>query len=484
MIWFLIALVIFVLLAYLTNPFSRITLVKMPFVAEADGTLLRLKGRQRLHVNQLRIVKLYAYLLCGFYILHTRYIHAPQSKRDTVQGIIRDIHRLRFNPRKLLLTSGDHFSSLFVRNLGVFYYPTLDRHILSPGGEWQNRQRCYLQTLSYALGTFAHQATLTTTIVPTGRYTATCINFYAYPSDTLYGMLYALASLRGLETGRAFDYTDDVDTQVLETIEAANNLQATYGNSLSYHYHEYRRVAYDEETGLIKRDLHMSGAKDITRRESAFYDNVVFWKTTELAGRLGLIPVNEPFLYELKHRIIETFWYERGGYFLEDLSQEGLAEHYYSSDWLIVLATGFLDPADPREQPYFTRSIGYIRDKDIDQPFAIKYQHDTRAHRQFAIVKFAVASYGGDSIWSFWGMEYIKSLLALYLATRDMQYLEVADYHIAKYAETMQRDRGYPEVYDATGRMLETPFYRSIRMTGWVIGYEQVLAMRASITDK
>lgn len=480
MIWLFLALAMFVVLAYLTNPFSRITLVKMPYVALDDGTLLRLTGRQRLRVNQLRIVKLYAYILCGFYILHTRYIHAPKSKSGTVDGIIRDIHRLRFNPRKLLLTSGDHFSSLFVRNLGVFYYPTLDTRIPSPGREWAHRQTCYLQTLSYALGTFARQSTLTTTIVPTGRYTATCINFYAYPSDTLYGMLYALASLRGLETARAFDYGAS-NGQALTTIAAADGLQNTYGSALARHYHQYRHTVYDEESGLIRRDLHMSGAKDITRRESAFYDNVVFWKTTELASRLGLIPDDQKFLRELKKRIIETFWYERGGYFLEDLSDEGRRRHYYSSDWLIVLATGFLDPSVTRERKYFTRSIEYIQDHKIDQPFAIKYQHDTRAHRQFAIVKFAVASYGGDSIWSFWGMEYIKTLLALYRATGQTRYLEAADYHIEAYAVAMRRNRGYPEVYDSHGQMLETPLYRSIRMTGWVIGYEQVLAMRADI---
>ncbi len=482
MIWFVSVLVLFVVLAYLTNPFSRITLVKMPFVVQDDGTLLKLTGKQRLHINQLRIVKLYAYLLCGFYILHTRYIHAPKSKSTEVEGIIRDIHRLRFNPRKLLLTSGDHFSSLFVRNLGVFYYPTLDARIPSRGSEWANRQIAYLQTLSYALGAFAKQSTLTTTIVPTGRYTATCINFYAYPSDTLYGMLYALASLRGLETARAFDY-DGATGQTLETIPAAAALQDTYASSLAYHYHEYRRTVYDEETGLIRRDLHLSGAKDITRRESAFYDNVVFWKTTELAGRLGFIPHEEEFLGQLKQRIVEMFWYEKCGYFLEDLSSEGLAQRYYSSDWLIVLATGFLDPSDKKEHAYFTRSISYIQAHGIDQPFAIKYQHDTRAHRQFFVVKLAVASYGGDSIWSFWGMEYIKTLLALYRITGERRYLEAADYHIAKYADAMCRDRGYPELYDAGGNMLQTPLYRSIRMTGWVIGYEQVLAMRAAIAE-
>jgi hypothetical protein len=226
----------------------------------------------------------------------------------------------------------------------------------------------------------------------------------------------------------------------------------------------------------------MSGAKDITKRQSSFYDNVVFWKTTQLAMALGLIK-NEPgFLAALKERILATFWLNDEGYFLEDLSAEGKQHRYYSSDWLIVLATHFLDPEDNVERSYFERSIAYIRKQNIAKPFAIKYQHETRAHRQFAVVRLAVASYGGDSIWSFWGMEYIKALLLLYRATHNKTYLEEADYNIDQYEQAMKRDQGFPEVYDAKGRLLQTPLYRSIRMTGWVIGFDQVRAMRRALT--
>lgn len=229
----------------------------------------------------------------------------------------------------------------------------------------------------------------------------------------------------------------------------------------------------------------MSGAKDITKRQSSFYDNVVFWKTTQLAMDLGLVKHDPAFLAALKERILATFWLPHEGYFLEDLSAAGKQHNYYSSDWLIVLATHFLDPENATERDYFERSIDYIRKQKIAKPFAIKYQHETRAHRQFAIVRLAVASYGGDSIWSFWGMEYIKTLLLLYRATGDRAHLKEADYHIDKYEHAMKRDHGFPEVYDAKGALLQTPLYRSIRMTGWVIGFDQVRAMhRAIINNK
>ena len=231
----------------------------------------------------------------------------------------------------------------------------------------------------------------------------------------------------------------------------------------------------------MRTRVRMSGAKDITKRSSAFYDNVVFWKTTQLAMTLGLIEQDQAYLDALKTRIISTFWLEEKGYFLEDLSREGKVHKYYSSDWLIVLATGFLHPDRSDEVGYFTRSVEYIRRMEIDRPFAIKYQHETRAHRQFAAVRMAVASYGGDSIWSFWGMEYIKVLLALYRQTSQAEYLEEADYHIQQYEDMMVKYGGFPELYDAKGDMMQTPLYRSVRQTGWVVGFDQVRSLRRHI---
>jgi hypothetical protein len=408
-------------------------------------------------------------------------ICTPRAQATSVEGIIAAIHAHRFSPRKLLLISGDHFSALFVRNLGVFYYPMLDRTIEGTEEDWQDRQVVYLQTVAYALGVFEKSPVPTTTIVPTGRYRATCVNFYAYPSDTVYGIFFALAALLGKESARVSDYKDSQPSHRLLTVPAALLLNKEYATTLVELYEHYRRTVFDEASGLIRSDIHLSGAKDITRRRSAFYDNVIFWKTTRLAMTLKKIPNDTAFLDSLKQRILATFWREDEGYFLEDLSDEAQQHGYYSSDWLIVLATGFLRPADPQERHYFEESVRYIQTHGIDKPFAIKYQQETRAHRQFLAVRLAVASYGGDAIWSFWGMEYIKVLLLLYRSTHRKSYLTAADHHIAAYERAMLRDGGFPEVYDAKGKLLQTPLYRSIRQTGWVIGFEQVRTMRGSI---
>lgn len=464
------------IVTYLTNPFSRYSIIRLPYRAILQRkTLEAVNNNKKLVVRQNWLWRLFAYYQCGVYILTTRYINSPRSAGKTVDEIIADIHRLRYDPDKLLLISGDHFNGLFVRNLGVFYYPMLDRSISGTKEDWHNRETVYLQTVAFALGVFAKQPKLTTTIVSMGPYAATCINFYAYPSDSLFGILFALAALRGDETAQPYAYQKT--THHLDTKQAAATLIGTYDTTLKSLYASYREHVYDETTGLVKRDVHLSGAKDITRRYSAFYDNVVFWKTSQLAMKLGIISHDQTFLDQLKQTIMTTFWYDEGGYFLEDLSREGLRDRLYSSDWLIVLSTGFLDITNAGERDYYIRSVAYIQEHKIDQPFAIKYQHDTRAHRQFFVVRMAVASYGGDAIWSFWGMEYIKTLTLLAKQTKSQAYADQAKYHLDAYESAMLRDGGFPETYDADGRLLKTPLYQSIRQTGWVIGFEQARAM-------
>lgn len=483
MVLFVLVLISFGLVgaAYVTDPFSRLSIIRRPFIVHiAKDRFITTNNNHRLIVKQQWYWRFFAIVKCGIHIVSSRYVYSPRAKSTDVHGIIADIHHYRFNPKKLLLTSGDHFSALFVRNLGVFYYPMLDGSISSSKHDWQNRQIVYLQTVAYALGVFAKSPVPTTTIVSTGAYTATCVNFYAYPSDTVYGILYALAALLGKQEalpGEAYQ----VQKLALDTTAAAHELLDTYSEILRQLYYHYQETVFSTQSGLVKTDIHLSGAKDITRRSSAFYDNVVYWKTTELAMQLGIIPQDRRFLRDLKKRILKTFWLPEKGYFLEDLSEESKRNAYYSSDWLIVLATGFLHPAKPSELPYFERIVTYIREQHIDEPFAIKYQQATRAHRQFLFVRLAVASYGGDAIWSFWGMEYIKLLLLLHKHTGDKNYLHAADRHMKEYERVMVRDHGFPEVFDKRGKFLETRVYRSVRQTGWVIGFEQARAMRQTI---
>ncbi|MFI5271087.1 MAG: hypothetical protein ACHQT9_03525 [Candidatus Saccharimonadales bacterium] len=475
----LLLLAFIVIASIITNPFSRLSIVRKPLVASFNKTTIEISKKQNIIVRNNWYWVFFSVIKSGFHILESRYFNSPRSNKKTADGIIKDIHTLRFDTSKLLIVSGDHFISLFVRNLGVFYYPLLDGKINSSKDDWHNRQIIYLETIAFAIDTFHQFGHLSTTIVPTSRNGVTCVNFYAYPSDSLYGILYGLAVMMGLETSRALDYK--AAEQELSTKKASKILLSDYKDTLKKLYNEYLNKIYDKKTGLISKDMELSGAKDITKRRSAFYDNVILWKTTQLAVKLGLIEDKALWLENYKKKILKTFWQEDLGYFLEDLSEECQENKYYSSDWLVVLFTGFLNPQLKGERKYYEKNVEYIESEKLDQPFAIKYQKNTQAKRQFLAVKIAVASYGGDAIWSFWGMEYIKTLLILYKLTEKETYLTRADYHIAKYKKLIMRNGGFPEVYDRNGKLLQTWAYRSIRQTGWVIGFEQVLALRQAL---
>ena len=468
--------------AYFTNPFSKFTIIQLPYrIHLRDLTHTIMNRNHRLTVRSNWFWRLFAWYQCGIYILSTRYLHQATSSSTTVSDIIADIHQLRFDPNRLLLISGDHFNGLFVRNLGIFFYPTLDANIYTTKDDWRNRQEVYLQSLAFALGSFQKHPHLKTTIVSTGRYATTNINFYSYPSDSLYGMLYCLSTLLGKERAGAELYS--TPERRVNTIPAAKELLREYAPLLTQLYNQYHEMVFDSETSLIRTDIHLSGAKDITKRQSSFYDNVIYWKTTKLAMSLGIIPKSKNRLHAIKQTILATFWLEKPGYFVEDLSPESIKEQLYSSDWLIVLSTGFLNIANAKERRYYERSLAYINKHNIARPFAIKYQNETRAHRQFLAVRIAVASYGGNSIWSFWGMEFIKVNLLLSKYTGTKSYVKEADFHIKRYKQNIIRFKGFPEVYNEKGEMLQTLLYKSICMTGWVIGFEQVLAMRNALSE-
>lgn len=463
-----------------TNPFSKWGKVEGTFRAVFDGeTVVVHDNNSALKVSNGVVWRLFAWAKLGFYIVANRYGGSARASSQNFRAITREINALRYDPHALLLISGDHYVASYPRGMGIFNYPTLDPAIPSTSENWAHKQVAYLQTLGFILGVFAKRPVLATTLVPTGRRRVTCVNSYSYPSDTLYAMLFALAALLGLESAQPYPYPKPHHT--LHTQAAAQRMLQRYKPLLHDLLRQYTEVVYDPQAGLVRNDIHLSGTKDITRRKGTFYDNVICWKTNELAQKLGLAPSDERWLADYKERILRSFWLPAEGYFLEDLTAEAVSGKYYSSDWLVVLVTGFISPFNPTERQYFTRSVEYIRNQGIDQPFAIKYQQDRRARRLYLVTRLAVSSYGGDSIWSFWGMEYIKVLLALYKASGNEDYLQLADYHIGSYKRAMEENRGFPEVYDSGGKLLQTPLYRSVRQTSWVIGFEQVLAIRNAL---
>lgn len=459
--------------AVLSNPYGYINRVKNPHTtSKRPGESMTLSHVFELRVHTSLLMRAIAYYKCAWHIVSNVYTGKHRSKKRDIEKIIQDIHTLRFNPRKPYLISGDHFNVFYPRNLGVFYHATLDSRTALNETDWLHRQQLYLQSVAYALDVFAVLGDCTTTIVPVGPKDVCPVNIYHYPSDSLYGILYALALLQDNKSFHTQYPFKNITSYALCTQEATQILLAEHSTTISILFKRYFERVFDVKSGLIRTNIHLSSAKDAALRTSSFYDNVIFWKTYTLACELGIkeLPSINP--DELKERIIKTFWFEEGGYFLEDLSSESLKDKSYSADWLCVLFTGFLNVATPRERTYLERSIDYTIQKKLDIPFPLRYQEKNRKQKQPLTTRLFASNYGGTSIWSFWGAEFISLLILLHRHNPQKRYLALAEKHIQAYKKNILSYRGYPEVYATNGSILQTPVYKSICRTGWIVDFE------------
>jgi hypothetical protein len=464
--------------AYLTNPFTKHTIVQEPFQTALNPQgQLELTQQFDLHTHSNRFYNTLVWLKSGQHIFNNVYVGGKKAKGTEVDQIIAEIHELRFNPAEPYLISGDHFSTLYPRSLGIFYHSLLDPRTALNQEDWLHREQIYAQTTAYALEAYKDAPALTTTIVPVGTKDVSFMNVYRPPSDTLFSLLYALdvmSDTSSIENAYPFSAPQKM---TLNTSSLAKNLTATYKLSLQKHLQSYLSSVVDPQTGLVRTDILLSSVKDVTQRQSSFYDNVVLWKTQQLAQKLDITPRDDQRLSDLKKKILARFWVEDQGCFLEDLSAEAQTDGFYSSDWLIVLSTQFLDPAKPEERKYLEKCVAYIQKEKLDQPFGLKYQTKLVKSRQFPVVRYLAPQYGSTTIWSNWGQEYIKLLALLYKNTGDEKYLVTAQTQLDAYTQNIEKYKCYPEVYDKDGQIFKNLFYKSVCQTGWVVSYEQAREM-------
>jgi hypothetical protein len=467
------------LFSYFTNPFTHYSLVVDPFTAhEVSGQIVL----EETHDIRLRRGMLYRGLeriKRGYAIVSNNYFGSKKAPRGDVDDIIKEIVDLRFNANHPYLISGDHFSMLYLRSLGIFFHSAIDPRTAFTPYDWFQRQALYLKTVAFALNSFAGVNQLTTTVTPVGRYSVALVNVFQPPSDSLYSLLYALQVLQQSNeiTQRYRFQTANGDEYPLQTTTTARQLLQVHQAELARYWQSYSQQVFDPSTGLIRRNLELSSVKDGTKRSSAFYDNVVYWKTWQYAQEFGLAASDPAGLQTLRQRILQNYWLDGPGYFREDADTHINQRDEYSSDWLIAYMTGFLDPHNPVDRRYLERCIAYIQQEKLDQPFGLLYQSEQRRDRLYDFVRIFTPDYGTTTIWSNWGMEYIKLLTALYQNTCQPNYLATAQDQIESYSQNIVKYRGYPEVYDRYGAMYVRPFYKSVRQTGWVVSFLQARGM-------
>lgn len=452
----IVALVLCHVWLHMTNPYARFDVVEQPYITGLDGDSITVKKQFGLHAASGPLAETLGYYKSGFLIVQNAWFGSYPAASQDANGIINDIHKLRFDPSKPYLISGDQFSVLYPRNLGVFYNSLLDHRTAHSQQDWENRQRIYLQSALYALDAFSAAKRITTTVVPVSPRTVALTQVHpgSVASDSLYGVLYA------------FDRLENADK--VQTAEATRSIIRDRKKDLEMLMSIYLNDVRDPSTGLIKRGSHLASARDGVLRDSSFYDNVVLWKTLHLADRLGIRPAAAGELAMLRSKIIKTFWQEDKGYFRDDQKTTD-----YSSDWLLALPTGFLSPDNSADIAKLERIIQYTKQQRLDQPFPIRYTAiNGQTKMPWAVKKF-VPNYGGDAIWSYWGAQYIHLLGTMHHQTGVETYKSDAEKFIRIYNDKIEQTRGFPETFDTQGNFLQNFVYKSIRQTGWVVQFEQ-----------
>ncbi len=451
---------------HITNPYAGWNIVQQPYTTSVDGDKITVHKQFALHTYSSPPAELLGYYKSGFLIVQNTFFGSRPAHSSSVDGIIRDIHQLRFDSGRSYLISGDQFSVLYPRNLGVFYNDILNPSTALDQQDWQNKQRIYLQSALYALDAFSAEKRLTTTVVPVASHSAVLTEVHpgSVPSDSLYGILYALDALQDSAKHSNATYK-------LQTVDAAQAIIRERQSDLRLLLQKYLSQVQDPSTGLVKSGMHLASARDGVVRDRSFYDNIVLWKTLQLADKLGVQKASAGQLDSMHDRILDLYWDDQEGHFKDDMSTRAIHANY-SSDWLLALPTGFLSVDKPADRPYLQRSIDFIRAQHIADPFPIKYQATTDVPEAPWAVRTFVPNYGSNAIWSYWGAQYMTLLGQLAHVVPDAGYQQELQRDIDMYSDKIRTYHGFPETFTPDGRFLETPVYKSIRQTGWVVQFE------------
>lgn len=443
-----------------TNPYAKQNIIQQPYQTYIQDGKVKYQENFRLKVHGGPIADLLGYYKSGLLIVQNSLFGSRPVPGNNPAEITQNIHQLRFDPSKPYLISGDQFSVLYVRNLGVFYNRLLEPDIALNQQDWENKQRIYLQSVLYGIDGLSASRTPKTTVVPIGPRSAVLTQVHpgSYGSDSVYGLLYALERIHDEDASKDGRYR-------LQTKASAEQITRERINQLQQIASDYLTTVRDPRTGLVKTNLDLASARDGVTRNSSLYDNIVMWKTLELADKLGIRETSDQELTGLRQRILSTYWNDQTGCFIDSINNP----NSYSSDWLIAMPTEFLDPSQDKDR--LGRCITYIRTHKLAEPLPIKYNDESKPEGPWAVRTF-VPSYGGNAIWSYWGAEYITLLAELNKVTSDPSYKQEAQRHVNTYHQKMVKYHGFPETFDAQGNFLQNTVYKSIRSTGWLVQLE------------
>ncbi len=499
-----ILLIIIFLYGAVTNPYSKFSFISSPFSTKISlgGDIQLIKKHSITFYKVPQQIALAVDQLEEFSRIIPNKIFPEEDLKGNESEIIAKIHKERFDTSKPYVISAGHFAELYVRNFGIFYSSILDGRFSLSDKDWEDRQRVELQTVATDLELLKLSGKDYVAFVPVSPNGFVGVNIYARASDSLFAVLWSLSALtndkflQSVFPGSTTAQTAGLGSlsRPLMTKKAGKNLLKQYGVTLEISVNNYLKEIIDAKSGLIKRDFPLSSARDQIIRQSSFYDNVIAWSTAKTATDLGLkiklstdycnsknVEVeissknNKCEFESWKQKIINAFWDEKAGIFLDDLSQDSIKNHVYSGDGFIVTSTKFLDFSNSNDRSKIEREITYVQNHKLDKPFPLRYAVNDQPQKLYFFNKYFASSYMGKTIWSHWGMEYIKTLIML--SGYNKTYLTQAGDFLEDYKKNIEKYGGYPELYDSSGNIYQTIVYKSLLHAGWVVDYEEAKMM-------
>lgn len=390
------------------------------------------------------------------------------------------ISKQRFNPRHPYLTSGDHFSSFYPRNLGLFYSYSLIPNNTINITDYQNRLSTYLNSLHFCLGFFENRKP-TTTIVPIFRSYFYSANIYREPSDTLLSIFLSFDRLINPQDNSY----ENSDSGYKISQEQAQKYALTLLDEFKLDL--YGKVLdllgkINIEESLLDNKYSFSGIRDGIIRNQCFYDNVCLWKTLDLAIKLDIVSENELEGFEtlatIKSSIINTFVVD--GVIYDKSKNIEVVDNplNLSADFLVAYSTGFFNTKEKLDSQVLIATIKRFEKYSLIHKLGIQYSKENSKYTQWA-VKLVCPSYMGKSIWSHWSVELgmvcldlIKNQSENKISPNDIGYLTGIAQNI--YSSTNQKIvqyQGYPELYNLNGVIFANFFYSSILQTGWIVNF-------------
>jgi glycogen debranching enzyme len=337
----------------------------------------------------------------------------PQEYAGTAEQICRKIVKDCWNGQ-FFQTSTTNFPQFWTRDFGW-----CTSSLIKLGYEAEVKQ-----TLKYAMNRFQDAGKITTTITPKGK---------------------------------PFDFPIQAVDSLPWLIHSIKLSRFYYGNYKELLNKEIQRL-FDEvisiQTGLVKKELHLSSMKDFSMRKSSCYDNcMIAMLAKDLKSMSGLV---NPFeAYDYPELIVRNFW--NGGYFYDDLEK---GEYVAGDANIFPFICGIVGDEDK------LRSVlEVIQVAGLDKPLPLRYTIH-RKDANFIAQEFLLKNYEGNTIWTHMGPLYIKLV-------QKMDKWQADEYQ-KKYAALIEKSLSYPEVLSVKGEEVlpfRTAFYNCDRGMLWAANY-------------